>query len=166
VAATHPSFDGVHRLNRCGSSSELAPGRSDPLSRSPSTRATRSSVEDQMRSMPGRDHLAMIAPCSARLRSSFEDHCRLLRGTRARAPLSRPARSVAHLPYERSASRLRPRSSHRRSRTPVAAGELSFKARLRSSRSVILLSADEGIQLPHHGSHDPLSKTAAAPSAA
>lgn len=70
---------------------------------------TRSSVEDLMRSMPGRGPLAMTAFRSARLRSSFEDHRRSLCGTRARPPLSRPARSVAHLPCERSASRLRSR---------------------------------------------------------
>lgn len=179
-----PSFDGVHRLmstlifrpaqpdgtlrphRGCGSSSELAPGRSDPLSSLSPISHKRSSVEDLLRSMPGRGPLTMTALRSARLQSSFEDRRRSLCGARAPVPLSRRVRSVAHLPCERSASRLRPRPSHRRSRTPIAACELSFKARRRSSRSVILRSEERGIELPHHGSRDPLSKTAAAPSAA
>lgn len=159
-----PSFDGVHRLmpilifrpaqpdgtlrphRGCGSSSELAPGRSDPLSSLSPISRKRSSVEDLLRSMPGRGPLTMTALRSARLQSSFEDRCRSLCGARAPVPLSRRVRSVAHLPCERSASRLRPRPSHRRSRTPVAACELSFKARRRSSRSVILRSEERGIE--------------------
>jgi hypothetical protein len=88
--------------------------------------------------MPSRDHLAMTALRSARLRSSFEDHRRPLRGTRVvllfRGSRARSRFSLARDPLPACACD--PLIEDRQ--TPVAAGELSFKARLCSSRSVIL----------------------------